>query len=172
MTHDEFIAEYHKVSERAIQLSKTVRRGGLLALEDSIDFEKADKRDIFEYGLRFVVDGTDAGIIKNILSRIIEQEEDKHTRRLMDIKAEAVLSIQAGDNPRILVSKLNAFMDFTLKNDPFIQKMDEEMDDKGTPSTNGALSNDEINELLKGTVDLATPEGKKVFNDWLEKNGI
>jgi flagellar motor component MotA len=150
MTHDEFIAEYQKVSARAMELSEKARREGLLALEDSIDFGKADQRDIFEYGLRFVVDGTDAGIIKGILSRIIEQEEDKYTRRLMDIKAEAVLLIQAGDNPRIIASKLNAFTDFTLKDDPLIQKLKNEEDDKGTLSTNGALSNDEINALLKG----------------------
>jgi flagellar motor component MotA len=163
MTHDEFIAEYQKVSARVMLLSEKARREGLLALEDSIDFVKADRRDILEYGLRFVVDGTDAKVIKDILSRIIGQEEDKYTRRLMDIKAEAVLSIQAGDNPRIIASKLNAFTDFTLKDDPLIQKLKNEEDDKGPSSIGGALSNDEINALLKGinTSEITVPKLKK-----------
>jgi flagellar motor switch protein FliG len=33
MTHDEFIAEYYKVSERAFFLSKKARREGLLSME-------------------------------------------------------------------------------------------------------------------------------------------
>jgi flagellar motor component MotA len=144
MTRDEFIAEYHKVSARAMQLSEKARTEGLLALDDVIDFDKAGRRDIFEYGLKFVVDGTDAEIIKDILSRIIEQEEDKYTRLLMNKKAAAALSIQAGDNLRILASKLNAFTDLTFTEDPISQKFKSDMDDKGT------FSEDEIDTLIGG----------------------
>jgi flagellar motor component MotA len=144
MTRDEFIGEYYKISARAMQLSEKARREGLLAMEDLIDFEKADQRDILDYGLRFVVDGTDAEVIKDLLSLIIEQEEDKYTRLLMDIKAEAVLSIQAGDNTRILVYKLNAFTDITLTDDPIYQKIKDESDDKGK------YSKEEIDALIGG----------------------
>jgi flagellar motor component MotA len=144
MTRDEFIAEYYKVSARAVQLSEKARREGLLALEAVIDFEKADQRDIFEYGLRFVVDGTDALIIREILSLIIKQEEDKYTRLLMELKMEAVLSIQCGDNLRIIACKLNAFTDITLADDPIYQKIMDERDNKGR------YSKEEIDALIGG----------------------
>jgi len=144
MTHDEFIAEYCKVSDRAIYLSKKARRLGLLSMEDEIDSEKENQRDILEYGLRFVVDGTDALIIRDLLENIIKQEEDKYIRRLMKIKLEAVISIQIGDNPRITVLKLNSFTNLTLKDDPVIRKYMSEMDDTGK------FSDDEIDALIGG----------------------
>jgi len=144
MTHDEFIAEYCKVSDRAIFLSKKARREGLLAIEDEIDFDKYSQRDIFEYGLRFVVDGTDVSITKDLLENIIKQEEDKYARRLMELKLEAAISIQIGENPRITLLKLNTFTDLTLTDDPIIQKYMNEMDDTGK------FSGDEIDTLIKG----------------------
>jgi flagellar motor component MotA len=142
MTHDEFIAEYYKISGRAVQLSEKARREGLVAIEDVIDFEKADRRDIFEYGLTFVVDGIDASIIRELLSLIIEQEEDKYASLLMRLKLEAVLSIQSGEYTRILAYKLNAFTNLTLKDDPSIQRFMEDRDDKGT------YSEEEIDALI------------------------
>jgi flagellar motor component MotA len=144
MTHDEFIAEYYKVSARAIELSEKARSEGLLTLEDFIDFEKADQRDIFEYGLIFMVDGTDSAIIREMLSFIIEQEEDKYTSLLMRVKLEAVLSIQAGENTRVLAHRLNALTDLSLKNDPIIQKLKDEDDDKGK------YTREEIDALIGG----------------------
>jgi flagellar motor component MotA len=79
MTRDEFIAEYYKVSERAIFLSNKARKEGLLAMEDEIDDDKLYRRDILEYGLRLTVDGTDNSLIRDILENIINQEEDKYT---------------------------------------------------------------------------------------------
>jgi len=144
MTHDEFIAEYYKVSERAIQLSEKARREGLLSLEDVIDCDKENKRDIFEYGLRFVVDGADDAIIKDILSNIIKQEEDKYTRLLMELKLVAILSIYDSDNPRITAYKLNSFSNLALTDDSIIQKLMEEEDDKGR------FTDDEIDDLIGG----------------------
>jgi flagellar motor component MotA len=144
MTHDEFIAEYCKVSDRAVYLSKKARCEGLLALEDEIDSEKYNQRDIFEYGLRFTIDGTDNSIIRDILENIIKQEEDKYTHLLMGIKKEAVLSIQAGDNTRIVACKLNSLTDLILTNDPIIQKITNEADDEGK------LSEDEIDAIIGG----------------------
>jgi flagellar motor component MotA len=130
MTHDEFIAEYYKVSARAIFLSEKARTEGLLALEDEIDSEKENKRDIFEYGLRFVIDGIDYTIIKELLDNVIKQEEDKYTCLLMGIKKEAVLSIQQGDNNRFIAWKLNSLTNLNLTDDPIIQKiMNEDKDD-------------------------------------------
>jgi flagellar motor component MotA len=125
-------------------LSEKARTEGLLALDDVIDFDKAGQRDIFEYGLKFVVDGTDALVIRDILSLIIKQEKDKYARLLMDIKAEAVLSIQSGDNPHIFASKLNAHTDIALADDPITQKLKEERDNTGK------FTDDEIDALIGG----------------------
>jgi len=144
MTYDEFIAEYCKVSARAVFLSEKSRREGLLTLEDEIDTDKENRRDIFEYGLRFTVDGTDNGLIRDILECIIRQEEDKYTRLLMDIKKEAVLSIQAGYNTRITACKLNSLTDLILTDDPVIRKIMNDEDDKGK------LSEEEINTIIGG----------------------
>jgi flagellar motor component MotA len=130
MTREEFIAEYHKVSSRINQLSRSAKIEGLLVLEELIDFEKVNQRDILEYGIRLVVDGIDDSILDRLLSLIIEQEEDKYIRRLMEIKKEAVLQLQAGLNPRVIAYLLNAFTDIKLTDDPIIQKYKDEDDDE------------------------------------------
>jgi len=144
MTHDEFIAEYRKVSARAVFLSEKARSEGLLAIEDEIDSDKVNQRDIFEYGLRFTVDGTDNSIIRDLLENIIRQEEDKYTRLLMELKKEAVLSIQAGENTRIAVYRLNSFTNMDLTEDPILQKYMDKPDDTGK------FSDDEIDVLIEG----------------------
>jgi flagellar motor component MotA len=68
MTHDEFITEYYSVSARALELLEKARKEGLLALEEMINRKEMMQRDILEYGLRFVVDGTDAVVIRDLLS--------------------------------------------------------------------------------------------------------
>ena len=144
MTYDEFIAEYRKVSARAVYLSEKSRREGLLAIEDEIDSDKENQRDIFEYGMRFTVDGTDNSIIREILENIIRQEEDKYTRLLMEIKKEAVLSIQSGENSRITVYRLNSFTNMDLTEDPILQKYMNKSGETGT------FSEDELDALIGG----------------------
>ena len=145
MTRDEFIAEYHKVSARAVYLSEKARREGLLALEDEIDPDKEDRRDILELGIRFVVDGTDIEPLKEIMSNIIMQEEDKYARIIKEMKATAVISIQKGENIRILASKLNSYTDIAYKDDPVFQKFKKEEDDD-----TWELSENEIDALIGG----------------------
>ena len=98
MNRTEFVEKYNNIVEKALASANKARSNGILALEDDLDHEKVDGRDIFEYGLRFVVDGTDRSYIEEILSNIINQEKDDQLRTLMNIQKKAVLSIQAGDN--------------------------------------------------------------------------
>jgi flagellar motor component MotA len=86
-------------------------------LDDELDHEMADMRDIFEYGLRFVVDGTEREIIDKILSNIIKQEKDEQAQILKTIQKEAVLMIQEGSNPRMLYVLLNSYTDISIKED-------------------------------------------------------
>jgi len=143
MTYDEFIAEYYKVSAKAVKLSDKARKEGILALEDEIDSDKIDLRDVFELGLRFIVDGTDREVVKDILSNFIMHEEDKYTRLIMDIKVAAVLSILDGENIYITACRLNSYTNIAFKDDPVFKKFMDESDERGT------LSDFEIDTLIK-----------------------
>ena len=122
MNYDEFIEAYFNTINLAMNWAKKARCEGLLALEEDLDFEKSLDRDIFHYGMRFVVDGTDYEFIDTILSRIITHEKDSLKSLLKTIQKEAVLAIQEGVNPRILVLVLNSYVDIPL-GDPRFRKI-------------------------------------------------
>jgi flagellar motor component MotA len=117
MTRDEFVKKYTEIVGHALHCSEKARREGLLALEEESDQKKTDDRDVFEYGLRFVIDGADKEIIEKILSNIIKQEKDEDMRTLKTIQKEAVLMIQEGINPRLIYSVLNSYTDIAIKED-------------------------------------------------------
>jgi len=117
MNHVEFVEKSQNIIEKALQYSIKARREGLLALEDVLDREKINARDIFEYGLRFIVDGTDKEIIDEVLSNIINQEKDEQLFLLMTIQKKAVLSIHEGLNTRLIYALLNSYTDLPLDED-------------------------------------------------------
>jgi flagellar motor component MotA len=122
MTYDEFTEAYFRIVALALDFSEKARREGLLALEDAYDSGKAESREILEYGLRFVVDGTDPEIIDKILSHVIAHEKDPYKSLLKMIEKEAVLAIQQGTNTRILFHLMSSFVDIPLS-DPRFQKI-------------------------------------------------
>jgi len=125
MTHEEFVKNYNEIVERALKFNEKARREGLLSLEDDVDMEKINDRDIFEYGMRLAIDGIDLQTIDGILSNIINQEKDEYIRILKNIQKEAVLSLQAGDNPRILYLQMNSLSDIKFKDDKMRKFLDE-----------------------------------------------
>ena len=122
MNHAEFVESYVAMLGKILDCAEKARREGILALEEGLNQEKADKREIFEYGMGFVVDGTDSVLIEKILSNIIAQEKDEYSRILKTIQKEAVLAIQEGLNPRILIHVLTSYTDIPL-NDERIKKL-------------------------------------------------
>ena len=111
MDSKEFALQFKEVWELAMSFSKIAQREGLLALEEVLDYEKAAKRDIVHFGLRFVVDGTEDKIIDSILTNIINLETDEYVKTLKTIQKEAVLGILSGMNPRMLAHLLNSYVD-------------------------------------------------------------
>jgi flagellar motor component MotA len=103
--------------EYTLNCAEKARREGILALEEDFDQGKIDERDIFAYGLSFVVDGTDSALIEKILSNIIAQEKDEDSRILKMIQKEAVLAIQEGLSPRILFHLLTSYTDIPLNDE-------------------------------------------------------
>jgi flagellar motor component MotA len=111
----------YEIIDRAMTFSKIARREGLLYLEERLDLEKVDSRDIFEYGMRFAVDGTEEGLIDKILSNIVNQEKDEELKLLKTMQKEAVLSLQRGDNSYILFAIMTSYTDIT-RSDPEMKK--------------------------------------------------
>ena len=126
MNRTEFIEEYQNIVKKALHCSNKARKEGLLSLEDGLlDHKKADTRDIFEYGLRFAIDGTDLEIIDKILSNIIDQEKNEHLRILKNIQKQAIIGIYCGINPVILYAILNSLTDISLSEDRMYTLLDE-----------------------------------------------
>jgi flagellar motor component MotA len=111
MDNDAFVKEYRALVERAVVLAEKSRREGLLVLEALIDEQNYKRRGILDYGLRLVIDGLDSRFIDKILSNIIELETDADKKRLKKIEKEAVLAIQDGMPPRLLLLLLNSYGD-------------------------------------------------------------
>jgi flagellar motor component MotA len=126
MTNQEFNAAYAKIGGKAMSTSKKSLVDGLLSLEEDNDSDLVRARDIFELGVRLVVDGTARDFIDRVLSNIIEQEKDLLTRRLKNIQKEAVLGIQEGLNPRRLVILLNSLTGLSYNEDPVLKAMEDE----------------------------------------------
>jgi flagellar motor component MotA len=122
MTRNEFVQQYTDMVKNALYASKKARTEGLLALEEELDHEMVDSRDIFAYGIRFVIDGVDQQIVDKILSNIVSQEKDEQARILKTIQKEAVLAIQEGMSPRIVYALLNSYADISIKDDEIGEK--------------------------------------------------
>ena len=117
MNNNEFNESCKDIMKRALHYAEKARREGLLELEDFIDCDKVCNRDIFDYGLRFVVDGTEAVLVNKILSNIIRQEKDEQAVLLKTMQKEAVLGIQEGMNTRVLYYLLNSYTDMPVSDE-------------------------------------------------------
>jgi flagellar motor component MotA len=115
MNQEEFAKRYTAIFEKTMLMSETARREGLLAIEELIDNAEFLQGDVFALGITLVVDGTDASMIDKILTNIINLEQDNDIKTLKTVQKEAVLSIQAGDNPRILVLRLNSLVNIGIE---------------------------------------------------------
>jgi flagellar motor component MotA len=131
MTYDEFVNEYNEIAWQALQYSMQARREGLLVLEDKLNQEMLDKRDILHYGLSLVIDGIANEIIEEILSNIVNQEKDEYMAILKTIQKEAVLYIQGGINPRFLYYVLNSYTGIPFKEDEVLRKFEESLQREG-----------------------------------------
>jgi flagellar motor component MotA len=115
MTKENFVKEYNAIADRALFLAEKGRREGLLALEEDIDEAKRVQRDIMEYGLDLIVNGTDPCFVNKILTNIVNLETENDRKTLKTIQKEAILEIQQGLNPRILLYLLNSYMEMGLE---------------------------------------------------------
>lgn len=91
---------------KIVELSEIARREGLLAIEDILD---TMTHPLLIKGMELVIDGTEPDVVKTILSNYINFGGAKGKVLLEQcLVCEGVLSIQAGDNPKVIREKLVA----------------------------------------------------------------
>ena len=113
----DFNEAFYCIFRRIMGFSYMAYLEGLLELEKYIDNEKADNRDIFEYGIRLVVDRINNQIIDKILTNIINQEKDECLHRLKIIQKDAVLGIQQNMNQHLFILNLITQTDISMDDD-------------------------------------------------------
>ena len=114
MNNTEFNAKYNNIAEKAFFFSETARREGLLSLWEFIEEKKCLQRDVFEYGMKLILEGIESRIVDKVLTNIINLETDSDEKLLKNIQKEAVLSIENEDSPLILMELLSSFVDIGI----------------------------------------------------------
>jgi len=114
MDENDFIAEYNAIFERSIVCSTISNSMGLVSLENILDKKKYNQRDIFEYGMRLVLEGRVPDFIDKILSNIINLETDKERKILKNIQKDVVLSMQQGIAPEQIMWIMNSYVNIEL----------------------------------------------------------
>jgi len=102
-----FKKRYHKEASYLVSLAYKARREGLLSLSD----ELTNIKDRFLLiGLNLIIDGTDRDIVEKVLDNLIKQEVFKSNRKIREIQKSGLLSIQCGNNPRVMLILMNSYV--------------------------------------------------------------
>jgi len=127
MTQEQFKTQYEYMSRNMIALSERARREGLLALEETLDKGAISKRDPLQVGLQLVIDGTDAEIVTRVFDNILEADCQAYGYERILLKGikTGVLSIQCGDNPRILKLLLDSVCPMEARPNFFSEREDD-----------------------------------------------
>ncbi|MCL2244524.1 MAG: hypothetical protein FWC03_08680 [Treponema sp.] len=166
--YEDFNKEFNRILERTLFISDKTLKEGMLCLDDYIDAEKLNQRDIMELGLKLTCNGMDALVIDRILSNIINLENNKKRMILKTIQKNAVLAIHAGYDAKNIEMLLN--MGANIKNIviepnqkmiPYIGKI---------TGKNGVLYEGEIvNGTPHGKGKITYADGRTIEGNW--KNG-
>ena len=120
MDRKKFFDEYAKFIKLALAFSEKSRREGLLALENEV--EDIDD-EFFKKGIRLVIDGTDPGLIDEILSNRLAHEKNEYMRLLKTVQKRALLGIQMGYNTHILFEVLYSYADLSPEEEKEVEKI-------------------------------------------------
>jgi len=114
MNEKDFMVEYNAIFEQSIIFSIISRSIGLVSLENILDKNKYNQRDIFEYGMQLVLNGRPPEFIDKILSNIINLETENDKKTLKKIQKDVVLSIQQGISPEEIMWIINSYVNIEL----------------------------------------------------------
>lgn len=111
-----------------VQLANTARKEGVLALEESASNMG---NPFLKKGIMLIVDGTDPCLVKGIMETELITKHIHEGVKGADLLSlammvEGMLSIQAGENPRIIEEKLKSFLHPSARGDNNKNKIDKE----------------------------------------------
>jgi len=99
------------------------RQEGLLALEAECEELEAHERNILRVGMQLVIDGTDACNIKKYFKNRIRNARSKFEELMFRIIKTGLLSIQCGNNTRIMVLLIDSVIPDNMRKDNFIKDL-------------------------------------------------
>jgi len=156
-----FEKEIERVCLRLIEFSEISRREGILALENHIDQEKVSERALLETGIQMAVDGIEKEVIEKYLDSWIEANCNNsvsyYDKILASVIKAGVLSIQAGENPRITEYKITTLIPRELTPDSLLLALRENLEEKKIDKT---LTDEEIDLLTVSLLKNYTPPEK------------
>ena len=165
--------EFAEIARKIVYLANKARREGLLAIEEDLDTisVKSEKNTLFlKKLLSLVVDGVDNSVIRHIGETYISVDaESAFEKTCFTAIFDGVLSIQMGDNPRIVAEKLAAYTGI-LNSADFISELQastgvELVREK--ISIGGTISADEVDEFLK-TEDSSMTSSEELSSEELD----
>ncbi len=147
--------EFAEIARKIVYLADKARREGLLELEEDFDTisVKSEKNTLFlKKLLSLVVDGVDNSIIRHVGETYISVDaKSAFEKTCFTAIFDGVLSIQMGDNPRIVAEKLAAYTGI-LNSTDFISELQASTDVELCREkifSGGTISADEVDEFLK-----------------------
>jgi len=105
-----FSAQAANIIRRVYEFNEESAIKGISDLQGLIDSDKKAGRDIFEYGMNFIIDGIDSQEIDHILSKQIELEQNKDFKRLKLMQKAGVLGIFNCENSSLLIHTLLSYL--------------------------------------------------------------
>jgi ribosomal protein S20 len=169
VVYEDFKKEFNRILERTRFISDKTLKEGLLCLDDYIDADKLNQRDIMELGLKLTCHGMDALVIDRILSNIINLENNKKRMILKTVQKTAVLAIHAGYDAKTIEMILNI-------DDAYIRNIMIAPNQKMIPckgkitGKNGIVyEGDVVNGIPHGKGKVTYADGRTIEGNW--KNG-
>ena len=123
MNEKDFMEEYNAIFERSLLFSILSNLMGLVSVQNLLDKEKINHRDILEFGMRMITEGRIPELMNKIFTNLINLELDKDRKILKTMQKEAVFSIQQGIPSENLMWILNSYVNIDL--DKATEKLNE-----------------------------------------------
>lgn len=127
-----------RVVEKMVELSKLARKEGLLALEEAVFDIKTDSEEgIVKQLIMLILDGTESEVVYGVgMSRYYVSLSTDYAALRYLLYLESALSIQLGDNIRILEEKLKSMLPHNLYIDYSKKQLEEELEIKSKKKEN------------------------------------
>jgi len=115
--NDNFYDKYREIKERAVSITIIADREGCLKIESHINQDKLKQRDVYEYGLQLIINGTTEETTEIVLKNIVNQEIDEQSKIFKTIQKEAVMFLFRNESTSKLLAIMNSYTDLTLEED-------------------------------------------------------